>query len=78
MVTPTETFPKITLEGTTAICGCTPVPLREMVKGEFVALLVTLTVPVNVPVVLGANFTLKEVDCPGARASGTVAVPVRV
>jgi len=77
LVTPTVTFPKATLEGTTAICGCTPVPLREIVKGEFVALLVTVTVPANVPVALGANFTLSDVDCPGERVSGTVGL-VRV
>ena len=77
MAVPTEALPKVTLEGTTAICGWTPVPLSEIVNGEFVALLVTVTVPASIPVVPGAKFTLNEVDCPGGRLSGAV-VPVRV
>ena len=77
LVTPTVSLPKLTLVGTTVICGCTPVPLSEIVSGEFVALLVIVTVPVSPPVVLGAKFTPKEVACPGERVSGT-AVPVRV
>jgi hypothetical protein len=44
-VTPTVTLLNATVEGTTEIAGCTPVPLRAIVIGELVALLVTARVP---------------------------------
>jgi hypothetical protein len=47
-----------------------PLPESVIVVGELDALLVTLTVPVKVPVVLGAKTTLKAVDWPAARESG--------
>jgi hypothetical protein len=72
LVTPTVTFPKLTLEGVTEICACIPVPVREIVAGEFVALLTTVTLPARLPVEVGANVTLKEVDWPAARLSGSV------
>jgi len=70
LLVPTVTLPKLMPEGMTEICDWTPVPLREMFNGEFVALLVTVTVPTSAPAALGANFTLNGVDCPGARVSG--------
>ena len=73
LLVPTVTVPKLMPEGMSEICAWTPVPLREMFDGEFVALLVTVTVPTIAPVALGANFTLNEVDCPGARVRGTPA-----
>jgi hypothetical protein len=40
----------------------TPVPDKETVAGEFVALLVTLTLPVTLPAVVGANTTFSVAD----------------
>jgi len=71
-VAPTLTLPKLTLEGVTEICGCVPVPLKEIVAGEFVALLTTVTLPARLPVEVGAKLTLKDVDWPAARLSGSV------
>ena len=72
LVTPTVTFPKPTLEGTTDSNGCTPAALNAMVVGELVAVLTTLTVPVRFPVETGAQVTLKDVDCAAARVIGSV------
>jgi len=72
LVTPTLTLPKVTLDGMTEICGCTPVPLREIVAGELVALLRTVTLPEREPAEVGANVTLNEVDWPAARVRGSV------
>ncbi len=71
LVTPTVTLPKLTLAGITEICGWTPAPLSEIVAGELVALLVTVTLPERLPAVAGVNDTLKEVDCPAERVSGS-------
>lgn len=60
LVTPTATLPKLMLEGMTEICGCTPVPLKEIVAGELVALLTTLTLPATAPTDDGANFAVSE------------------
>ena len=73
LLVPTVTLPKLMPEGVTEICDWTPVPPRGMFNGEFVALLITVTVPAIAPAALGANFTLNEVDWPGARVSGTPA-----
>jgi len=72
LLTPTVTLPKLTVEGMTEICACTPVPLRVMVEGELVALLTTATLPERLPVEAGANATLKVVDCPAASVTGSV------
>src|SRR6266850_4329183 len=45
----------------------TPLPVREIVDVGFVALLATTTLPVTLPVLIGANVTFNVVDCPGAR-----------
>ena len=42
-----------------------PVPERVMLFGEFVALLVTVTVAVKLPAAVGANVTSKVADCVG-------------
>ena len=42
--------------------GATPVPESEIVAGEFVALLVTVTVPVAAPGVAGSKATVSVVD----------------
>lgn len=54
-----------------------PVPESATVSGEFVALLTTVTLPGRLPVEVGANVTLKEVDWPAARLNGS-ATPVVV
>jgi hypothetical protein len=46
---------------------CTPDPVMEMVAGELVALLVTVTPPVTLPVDVGAKVAFNTADCPGAR-----------
>jgi len=72
LLTPTATFPKLTLVGTTEICAWTPVPLSAIVAGEFVAVLVMVTLPERLAALAGANVTLNVVDFPAARVSGTV------
>ncbi len=46
-----------------------PVPLREIVAGEFVALLATVTLPVTLPEPVGAKVTFKVAPFPAARMS---------
>jgi len=48
------------------------VPLRAIVLGELGALLTSETLPDTLPVAVGANPTLKVLDCPAARVSGNV------
>ena len=72
LVTPTATLPKLMLEGMTEICGCTPVPLREITEGELVAVLTTVTLPETLPAEVGAKLTLRLADCPAARLRGSV------
>ena len=49
----------------------TPVPERETVVGELVALLVMETLPETLPAAVGANAIEKEVDWPAARVTGS-------
>jgi hypothetical protein len=51
------------------------VPLNAITAGEFGALLTTLTEPLAVPADAGANCTLKFVDWPAARLTGSDSVP---
>lgn len=60
LVTPVLTLPKLTLAGITEICGCTPVPVKEIVDGELVALLTTVILPAAVPAAAGAKFAVTE------------------
>src|SRR3989442_943665 len=68
---PTSTLPKLTVAGVTESCGCTPVPLRAMEigrascreRGEISVVAVSLKKK--------ANCTLKGLDCPGGRVSGS-------
>src|SRR6266852_5083250 len=68
----TTTLPRLALGGVMESCGCTPVPLRAMVLGELGALLTSERLPDTLPVAVGANCTLKALDCPAARVSGKV------
>lgn len=56
-VAPVLTLPKLAEAGEREICGWTPVPLRVMVVGEFVALLITLRLPVALPIAEGMKLT---------------------
>jgi hypothetical protein len=69
LVTPAATLPKLTVEGITEICGCTPVPLNEIVAGELVAVLTTLMVPTTAPVVAGAKLAVRGRLWPAARVT---------
>jgi hypothetical protein len=51
---------------------CTPLPVREIVVGEFVALLTTETDPVSAPDAVGVKTTLNVALAPAAMVSGTV------
>ena len=69
LVTPTVTLPKLTLTGITEICGCTPLPLSEIVAGELVALLTTLRLATALPAVVGAKLTVTVRLCPAGRVT---------
>jgi hypothetical protein len=51
----------------TSVAGVTE-PLKVTMAGELVALLATKTLPVTLPVAVGANDTLSVTDRPGVRA----------
>jgi hypothetical protein len=55
----------------------TAVPLNGIDRLGFEALDVTVTVPGNVPVEVGANVTVKVVLCPGVNVTGGV-IPLRL
>lgn len=61
-VVPTATFPKLTVEGLTLNCGCaaTPVPLSVMTRDGSEAVLVTVTLPLAVPAVVGVKITVSD------------------
>ena len=63
-------LPKFTDAGDIESCDCTPVPLRAIVAGELVALLITDTAPLKLPLAPGANTTLNDVDCPALSVMG--------
>ena len=71
-VLPSVTLPKLTGVGFAEICGCVPVPLKAIVKGEPGALLVIETLPVALPADVGANCAVKVVFPPALIVTGTV------
>src|SRR2546426_203832 len=71
-VLPTSTLPKLTLGGVTESWGCTPVPLRMIRLPARSTLLPYTTLFRSLLVAVGANCTLKVLDCPAARVSGKV------
>jgi hypothetical protein len=77
LVLPTVTSPKLRLAGLALRRRLTPVPERETVAGEFVALLTTEMLPVTLPVVEGAKLTLKVAVWPAVKVRGNVS-PVRL
>ena len=75
---PTVTLPKLRLAGLGVRSpGEIPVPDKGMVSVGFDPFEVTVTVPLALPVVVGANVTLKLVLCPDVRVTG-VETPLRV
>lgn len=54
-VCPTTTFPKVSAEGAIAKPVCVPVPVSEIITGEFEASLTTVKLPVTAPAAVGAN-----------------------
>ena len=69
---PTATDPKAREVGLAASCACAPVPVIEMVVGEFGELLVIEIVPVTLPPAVGANCAVNDVLFPAANVSGVV------
>jgi hypothetical protein len=67
LVMPSVTLPKATEVGVTEISGCMPVPLRAIVVGEFVALLLTVRLPVALPTTDGAKSRASGRLWPGER-----------
>jgi len=67
----------VQLKVTLWLAGEVPVPESATTKGEFVALLTTVTLPARLPVEAGAKLTLKEAVCPAARLKGS-AIPLVV
>jgi hypothetical protein len=69
---PAFTLPKLKLAGLAEMVTveATPIPLKEIVAGEFGALLETVTVPVRLPAVVGAKTALKVVLAPAAKVAG--------
>jgi len=57
--------------------ACTPAPLKLIVRGDPLAVLVTVTVPVAFPTAAGANFAVKLRVWEGATVAG-VLTPVRL
>ena len=82
LVTPTVTLPKLTPDGMTEICGCTPLSLREIAAGELVPLLTTLMLPATAPAaVLGQvmGFTDRQMQpVPGRKICATSYCPKKV
>jgi len=56
LVCPTVTFPKLSEAGDIVKPGCVPVPVSEIVKGEFAASLAIVRLPVTAPAEGGANW----------------------
>jgi hypothetical protein len=71
---PALTLPKLKLFGLeeSVTDAATPVPVSEIVAGEFGALLDTVTEPVKLPAVVGANTALNVALCPAAIVVGVV------
>jgi hypothetical protein len=76
-VLPTFTLPKLKVEllSPRTRVEATPVPLREIVSGEFGALLTSVTDPVTLPAALGPNTALNVALLPAPIVTGAV-IPV--
>ena len=71
---PTRTFPKVKFGGVAVkvSVAAAPVPLRGIVIGEFGALLVSVILPVALPVDVGEKFALNVVFFPALIVIGTL------
>jgi hypothetical protein len=67
---PTITFPKLMLAGEALSCRLEPDPLKAMVVGESVAVLVTATLPLALPALVGANVAFSATLFPGKTVTG--------
>ena len=68
---PNTTLPKFTLEGLAVNApSATPLPLSGIVNVGFDPSDVMVTLPVALPVAVGANFTLKLTLCPALNVTG--------
>jgi hypothetical protein len=72
LVLPATTLPKLTLDGADESCASIPVPLRATLSGELGALLVTVTLPLALPVAVGAKAALNVAFWPALMVSGVV------
>jgi hypothetical protein len=75
LLLPTTTLEKATLVGDAAICDCPPDPLRGIVNGEGVPLVVSVTDPLMVAVEVGVKTAL-NVTVPPAATVVDVVSPV--
>ena len=55
--------------------GAIPLPVNAIVVGEFVALLITETLPVTLPAATGEKATVNVAFCPAVRVRGTAKPP---
>lgn len=77
-ILPTLTLPKLRLVGLAANApGVTPVPDTGIVNVEFVAVEVTVRLPLTAPAAVGINATVKVALCPPLSVNG-VAIPLTV
>jgi hypothetical protein len=76
-VCPSTTLPKLKVDGVTLNPACIPAPLKLIVNGEPLALLVTVTVPVAFPTAVGVKLAVKLKVWEGATAAG-VLTPVKL
>src|ERR1700694_1301222 len=72
LVGPTRTRLGATHVVNAELAGVTPTPLREIVAGEFVALLSTDTLPVTLPEAVAVNAGFSAMDWLGVRTVAEV------
>jgi hypothetical protein len=71
-VVPVFTLPNAMLVGLTESCGAIPVPVTDTGETAVDELLVKLTLPVTLPLAVGANFTEPATLAPAAMFRGSV------
>jgi len=72
-VVPVVTLPKASLVGLSESApGVTPVPDKGISRDGFEAVEVTVTVPLTLPALVGANLTDSEAVCPADNVTGVV------
>ena len=77
-VVPVVTLPNASLVGLSdSVPGVTPVPVNGMSRDGFEAFEVTVTMPLALPALVGANLTEREAVCPADSVTGVV-IPLTV